>query len=103
GVRAWLAIHRPDEAERWAERVKALLVGWDAGAGAAIAHADALLQLATGSLVAARESLELAVRGWTERRRTWEASWARLDLALCLVRSKRHHEEGFVPGRARAT
>jgi DNA-binding CsgD family transcriptional regulator len=103
GVRAWLAIHRPDEAERWAQRVKALLVGWDAVAGAAIAHADGLLKLATGSLVAARESLELAVRGWTERRRTWEASWARLDLALCLLRSNRHAEAASVLSEARAT
>ena len=29
---------------------------------------------------AAREALELAIGGWTERGRIWEATWARLDL-----------------------
>ena len=103
GVRAWLAVHRPDEAERWSDDVRSLLVDWDAVAAPAIAHADGLLRLATGSLVAAREALELAIRGWTDRRRTWETSWARLDLALCLLRSNRYGEAAPRVAEVRAT
>jgi DNA-binding CsgD family transcriptional regulator/tetratricopeptide (TPR) repeat protein len=103
GVRALLAIHRPDEAERWVNRVRSLLAGWDAVAGPAFAHADGLLRLATGSLVAAREALETAVQGWTDRRRMWEASWARLDLAQCLMRSNRYGESAPMLAELRAT
>jgi DNA-binding CsgD family transcriptional regulator/tetratricopeptide (TPR) repeat protein len=102
GVRALLAVHRPDEAERWSRRVRDVLVGWEGMAGPAIAHADGLLRLATGSLVAARDSLEGAVRGWTDRRRTWEASWARLDLAQCLMRSNRYGESAPLLAEVRA-
>jgi DNA-binding CsgD family transcriptional regulator len=31
-----------------------------------------------------------AIRGWDERGRIWEATWARLDLVACLMRSGRH-------------
>jgi DNA-binding CsgD family transcriptional regulator len=103
GVRAWLAVHRPEEAERWSGRVRDVLVGWETMAGPAIAHADGLLRLATGSLVAAREALETAVGGWTDRRRTWEASWARLDLAQCLMRSNRYGESAPLLAEVRAT
>ena len=103
GVRAWLAANRPDEAERWADRVRGLLVGWDKMAGPAISHADGLLRLATGSLVAAREALDIAIAGWTDRHRTWEASWARLDLAQCLLRSNRYGEAAALLSDVRAT
>jgi DNA-binding CsgD family transcriptional regulator len=103
GVRAWLAAHRPDEAERWVDRVRNHLAGWDAVAGAAIAHADGLLRLSAGSLTAARDALETATRGWEERGRIWEASWARLDLAHCLMRSNRFGEAASLLAAVRST
>ena len=103
GVRAWLAAHRPDEAERWLDRVRTHLAGWDAVAGPAIAHADGLLRLSTGSLTAARDALETAVRGWEQHGRIWEASWARLDLAHSLMRSNRFGEAASLLAAGRST
>ena len=82
---------RPEEAERWLESVQAHLAGWMM-AEAALAHAEGLVNLVLGSLTAARASLAVAVEGWQRRGRIWEASWARLDLAQCLMRSNRHGE-----------
>jgi DNA-binding CsgD family transcriptional regulator len=90
GTRALLAARRPDDAQRWVVRVRDHLAGWDTAAGQALSHADGLSRQAAGSLSAAREALERAVRGWDERGRIWEASWARLDLASCLLRMNRH-------------
>jgi DNA-binding CsgD family transcriptional regulator len=90
GVRSYLAGRRPDDAERWAAQAHAFLAGWESVAGPALTHADGLVRLAAGSVTAARESLERAVRGWQERGRTWEALWAGLDLAGCLLRANRH-------------
>jgi len=103
GTRARLAAHRPDEAERWLDRMRPLLAGWDAVAGPAIAHADGLLRLAVGSLSAARDALDAAQRGWDERGRIWEASWARLDLALCLLRSNRFGDAAALLATVRTT
>jgi DNA-binding CsgD family transcriptional regulator len=89
GTRAFLAARRPDEAERWLTRLREHLAGWEPIAGAALSHADGLVRLAAGSTGAAREALERAVRGWDERGRIWESTWARLDLAQCLMRSNR--------------
>jgi DNA-binding CsgD family transcriptional regulator len=91
GVRAALALHRPEDAARWLETSQAHLRGWTM-AQAALAHADGLVKLAQGHLALARESLEAAVDGWQARGRTWEASTGRLDLAQCLIRSNRHAE-----------
>ncbi|MCI0345101.1 MAG: AAA family ATPase [Chloroflexi bacterium] len=87
GVRAALAANRPDDAARWRSRVEAALEGWEARAAPALHHAAGLLRLATGSAVAAREALEAAALGWEALGRTWEASWARLDLAQALLRA----------------
>ncbi len=92
GVRSCLAARRPDDAERWLTRVRDHLAGWEPIAGPALSHADGLARLATGSLAAARESLERAVRGWDERGRIWEGAWGRLDLAGCLMRLGRYAE-----------
>ena len=92
GVRALQAAHRPEAAERWYQRVAAHLADWEAVARPALDHADGLIKVATGSTVAARTALEAAVAGWDARGRTWEATWARLDLAACLVRGNRHLE-----------
>jgi DNA-binding CsgD family transcriptional regulator len=103
GARAYLAARRPDEAERWLERARLHLAGWDPIAGPAISHADGLVRLSGGSLSAARESLERAIRGWQERGRIWEAAWARLDLAGCLIRMNRHGDAAMVLAEVRAT
>ena len=89
GVRAWLALQRPDEAERWLAGAREHLAGWETMAAPALLHAEGLLKLATGSLGAARDALEGAARGWSNAHRTWEAAWARLDLAQCQLRSNR--------------
>lgn len=101
-VRALLALHRPDEAERWLAGARDHLAAWDV-ATAPLAHADALLRLATGSLGAARVDLEAAVLGWTERHRIWEATWARLDLAQVLMRMNRYAEAAAQLATARET
>jgi DNA-binding CsgD family transcriptional regulator/tetratricopeptide (TPR) repeat protein len=89
GVRALLAVRRPDDAERWLSRSAALLAEWRPRAAAAIAHGEGLVRLAAGSTTGARESLEAAVAGWGQLGRIWEATWARLDLARCLARAGR--------------
>ena len=90
GTRALIAARRPNDAEPWVARFREHLDGWEPVAGAALNHADGLLRLVAGSLSSAREALERAVRGWEERGRTWEATWAQLDLAQCLIRMNRH-------------
>lgn len=103
GTRAYLAARRPDEAERWRARVAGHLAGWDSVAGAALAHADGLVRLSAGSLTSAREALEIAIAGWAERGRIWEATWARLDLAQCLMRSNRFAEAASLLATARSS
>lgn len=90
GTRALIAARRPDDAERWAAQAHDHLEGWESVAGPALSHADGLVRLAGGSLSAAREALERAIRGWEERGRIWEALGAGLDLAQCLIRMNRH-------------
>jgi DNA-binding CsgD family transcriptional regulator len=51
----------------------------------------------------AREAFEAAVRGWDERHRTWEATWARLDLVACDLRSNRFAEAASILADARET
>jgi DNA-binding CsgD family transcriptional regulator len=90
GVRAAVADKRPAAAQRWLDEVALIVAGWNDLAGPAIAHAEGLIRLAGGTLVAARTSLEAAVVGWDSRGRIWEATWARVDLATCLLRSNRY-------------
>jgi DNA-binding CsgD family transcriptional regulator len=103
GTRANLAARHPDDAQRWLSRVRDHLVGWDTAAGPALSHADGLVRQAAGSLSAAREALERAVRGWDERGRIWEATWARLDLAGCLQRMNRHADAAATIAEVRTT
>lgn len=103
GTRAYLVARRPDDSVRWVAKVRGHLAGWEPIAGAALAHADGLLRMAGGSLTAARESLERAVRGWEERGRVWERSWAQLDLAQCLTRTSRHADAAALLADIRAT
>lgn len=95
GARAAIALHQPDEAARWLEAMSGYLADW-AMARPALAHADGLVRLAQGQLAGARASLEEAVSGWQLRNRIWEATWARLDLAHCLVRANRHGEAALL-------
>jgi DNA-binding NarL/FixJ family response regulator len=46
--------------------------------------------------------LELAVAGWGERRRFWEGTWARLDLARCALKARRLAESSTLARDARA-
>ena len=72
-------------------------------AGPAIDHADGLLRLAAGSLSAARDALESTARGWDERGRIWETTWARLALVSSLIRSNRFAESAAVLAGVRET
>jgi DNA-binding CsgD family transcriptional regulator/tetratricopeptide (TPR) repeat protein len=86
GVRARLAARRPGDAQGWLSDVIDILGAADGQTAPTIDHASGLLALGLGSIGAARASLERAVRGWDARGRLWEALWARLDLAGCLLR-----------------
>ncbi len=103
GVRANLAAGRPDAAERWAAMVTEYLEPWSSILQPAIDHANGLARLASGSTGIAREALEAAVRGWDERNRIWESTWARLDLASCLLRSSRFAEAAALLATVRET
>jgi DNA-binding NarL/FixJ family response regulator len=92
GTRAFLAAKRPDDAERWLRTAREHLAGWDSVAGPALSHAEGLVRVAGGSLTAAREALERAVRGWDAHGRAWESLNAGLDLVGCLIRMNRHAE-----------
>ncbi|HEX2767082.1 MAG TPA: AAA family ATPase [Candidatus Limnocylindria bacterium] len=102
GVRSCLAARRPDEATRWLDEARAFLAGWDSIAAPALSHGEGLVRLAGGSLSAAREALERAIRGWEERGRGWEQMSAQLDLAQCLLRMNRYGDAADVVERARA-
>jgi len=89
GVRSEQAAGRPSAAETWLAACEDRLAG-DGGVGdLALQHGRGLVALASGSTGVARTSLEAAVRGWDGIGRVWEASWARLDLAACHIRSNR--------------
>jgi DNA-binding CsgD family transcriptional regulator len=90
GTRVLLAGGEPAAATAWVEQVTAALAQRDIpGTRAATIHARGLLDLAYGATGRARTALEAAVEQWTDRRRFWEGTWARLDLAACLLRSNR--------------
>ncbi len=103
GVRAFIADRRPGAAERWVTDVSALLEGWPELARPALDHAEGLLRLAAGSTGSSRSALALAVEGWDTRGRVWEATWARLDLAACLLRMNRFAEAATLLAEARST
>ncbi|MEO8571154.1 MAG: AAA family ATPase [Chloroflexota bacterium] len=90
GVRAYQLAGRPDDAARWLDQVVRAIGPLADVASPAIKHGTGLVKLAEGSIVAARDSLEAAVREWDERGRRWEALWARLDLAAADLRANRY-------------
>ena len=103
GTRARLASRGVLEAERWVADTGASSVGAQiATIQPAATHAEGLLALASGETGRARGSSGDAVRGWDEVRRSWEATWARLDLAACHLRSQRVNEAVELLSDARA-
>ncbi|MBI3746277.1 MAG: AAA family ATPase [Chloroflexi bacterium] len=103
GARGLIAGRRPADAERWVARAREHLAAWESIAAPALNHAEGLVRMASGSLAAAREALERAVRGWEERGRAWEAAWARLDLAQSLIRMNRQADAAATLVEVRST
>ena len=89
GVRAYLAANRPSDAARWLAACQSILGDMPRVAGPALEHARGLVALSDGATGVARVALLAAVDGWDGKGRAWEAAWARLDLAACLVRAGR--------------
>jgi DNA-binding CsgD family transcriptional regulator len=102
GIRAALQDARPLEAAAWLSACTERLEGIPDVAGAALAHGRGLVALAEGATGVARIALETAVAGWDGHGRKWEAAWARIDLAQCLVRSNRYAEAVTIGTDARA-
>jgi DNA-binding CsgD family transcriptional regulator/tetratricopeptide (TPR) repeat protein len=103
GVRSYLATGDADSAQAWLNRVAAVLTKRAIpGTMAAIDHGTGLVLLARGDLAGARQALESASRLWQTRRRFWEGTWARLDLAELAVRSRRLAEASRIIDGVRA-
>lgn len=92
GVRAAQQAGRPMDAATWLAACTTHLASIPDVAGAALEHGRGLVALADGATGVARLALESAVAGWDRHGRAWESTWARLDLAQCLVRSSRFAE-----------
>ena len=102
GVRAYLAHGDIVAAERWSDRVSAVLTARSIpGTLPAINHGRGLILLAYGEISEARQALESASRGWRARRRFWEGTWARLDLAEAAVKARRRAEAAVLLDEAR--
>jgi DNA-binding CsgD family transcriptional regulator len=101
GVRAAQQAGRPAEATTWFESCTAFLAAIPDVAGPALKHGRGLLALSEGSTGVARIALEAAVEGWDRHGRAWESTWARLDLAQCLIRSNRFADAVAVIAEAR--
>jgi len=102
GVRAYQAAGRPDAAEAWLEACAEHLSGLPEVARPALDHAEGLVALASGATGVARQKLEAAISGWDGVGRIWEATWARLDLANCLMRQNRFVESARHSAEAKA-
>jgi DNA-binding CsgD family transcriptional regulator/tetratricopeptide (TPR) repeat protein len=103
GVRARLATDDLSGARGWLERCTRLLIHRHIpGTLPALRHAEGLLELADGHPAKAREALHAAGAEWDRRRRFWEGTQARLDLARCAVRSRRMTEAAGLVAQARA-
>jgi DNA-binding CsgD family transcriptional regulator/tetratricopeptide (TPR) repeat protein len=102
GVRAYLALGDIAAAESWSDRVGAVLNARAIpGTLPAIDQGRGLILLAHGEVSAARQALESASRGWRARRRFWEGTWTRLDLAEAAVRARRRGEAAVFLDEAR--
>jgi DNA-binding CsgD family transcriptional regulator len=93
GARARIASGDTHGADRWTEGLATRIeASGMARLHPAADHARGLVALAAGATGRAAALLRAAIIGWDGARRTWEASWARLDLAACLLRTRRIHE-----------
>jgi DNA-binding CsgD family transcriptional regulator len=102
GVRAYLALGDVDTAENWLGRVGAVLTARAIPSTLpAIDHGRGLVLLARGEVSAAHQALESASESWQARRRFWEGTWARLDLAEVAARARRRGEAGVLLDEAR--
>ncbi|MDX6389100.1 MAG: hypothetical protein QOJ73_163 [Streptosporangiaceae bacterium] len=102
GVRAHLARGDADAAEAWSDQVGAVLRARAIpGTLPAIGHGRGLVLLARGEVAAAHQALESASEAWRTRRRFWEGTWARLDLAAAAVRARRRGEAARHVGEVR--
>ncbi len=104
GTRARLGAHGLREATSWVDDVGGVLAASGiATLQPAVDHGHGLLALARGETVQARSHLSSAVEGWDRLRRTWEGTWARLDLAACHLRSRRVQDAMELIADARST
>lgn len=103
GIRAYQGAGRPVDAERWLSRVSEHVAPTRTVALPALEHGRGLVALASGSPASARRSLEAAVAGWQGLGRTWESSWASLDLASCLARLNRFALAVAIAGQVQET
>jgi DNA-binding CsgD family transcriptional regulator/tetratricopeptide (TPR) repeat protein len=103
GVRAHLARGHVDAAEAWSDQVGAVLTARAIpGTLPTIAHGRGIVALARGDISAAQQALASASESWRLRRRFWEGTWARLDLAATAAKARRHGEAGSLIGEVRA-
>jgi DNA-binding CsgD family transcriptional regulator len=102
GTRCHLALSDPMAAERWVERLAALLGDRSIpGTLPAIAHGRGLVLLARGATGRARPALEAASAGWSDRRRAWEGAWSLLDLGRAAHRSNQRTDAARFAAAAR--
>ena len=104
GTRARLAVGDPAGAERWASDVGTIVGSRRIpGIQPAVHHARGLVLLSRGSVERARSDLEAARRGWDAVGRVWEGAWARTDLAMSLMRTRRYVDAAQLLADVRAT
>ena len=101
GTRAYLALNDPLGARRWydavAGSVRARAIP---GTTPAIEHAEGLLAMVEGATARARASLAAAIAGWAERQRTWEGTWALVDLGRAHLRSNQRTDAARLAAQA---
>ena len=102
GVRAHLARGDVDAAGAWSDRVAAVLTARAIpGTLPAIGHARGLVLLARGEVPAAYQALQAASESWQARRRFWEGTLARLDLAAAAAQARRPGEVAVLADEVR--
>jgi DNA-binding CsgD family transcriptional regulator len=101
GTRLHLAGGDPRAAADWVDRAGAFVTQRSIpGTLPALDHARGLLHLADGSTGLARAALEAAETDWSRLGRTWEGSFARIDLARCHLRANRRDQAILLARRA---
>ena len=102
GVRSYLALGGTDAAGNWLNQAGAVLTARAIpGTQPAIDHGRGLILLARGEIPAAQHALHAASQSWQARRRFWEGTWARLDLAQAAARARRRGEAAVLLDEAR--